>query len=185
MRDLLQRALQRWAYRTPRTRALTRFCGKTLPYLLYGGMALLVARRRARISGADALRPLMAGALAKLAALPLHRLVRSPRPFVARGLAPLLDVEPDNGFPSDHALQIGALLVAAATVQPAATPAYALGGASTLLARLGAGVHHTRDMVGGIALIVVADAVTRRIPLPAATRVPLSELLPRLRGSRR
>lgn len=172
MGDIIQERLQGWSYRSKSTRAATRFGARALAYPMYAGV-LVLASRRATLSAADLARPVAAGLLAKLIAMALHATVIKPRPFVITGVPPLLHVEPDNGFPSDHALQAGALLVAAAALEPVAAPAYALAGALTLCARLGAGVHHTGDVLGGLGLAGIAAAIVYRLPVPAAWRAPL------------
>ena len=185
MRDRVQEGLQAWSYRSDRRRTATRLSASRLIYLLYGGIALLVVRRRATVSAADLARPLAAGLAAKLAGKALHRTVLVPRPFVVTGIPPLLDIRPDNGLPSDHALQIGTLVVGAWALQQRTVPAYAVGGVLTLGARLGAGVHHTGDVLAGLGLVAAGAALVRRVRLPAAWHTPLRDyLVPAMSGGR-
>ena len=177
MRDRVQEGLQTWSYRSDRRRTATRLSASKLIYLLYGVLGVVAVRRRATMSAADLARPLAAGLLAKLAGKVLHKTVLVPRPFVVTGIPPLLDIKPDNGLPSDHALQIGTLLAGAWALQPRAVPAYAVGGVLTLGARLGAGVHHTGDVLTGLGLVAAGAATVRRVRLPAAWHTPLRDYL--------
>ena len=182
MRDRVQERLQSWSYRSTRRRTATRLAASKVIYLQYAGLLVLAVRRRASLSGADLLRPGTAVLLAKLCAMALHRTVIRPRPFVVKGVPSLLDVEPDNGFPSDHALQVGSLVVGAWVLEPRTVPLHAFGGTLTLAARLGAGVHHTGDILGGLALVGASAGAVYMVPLPAAWRRPLREQLPTLRS---
>lgn len=185
MRDRVQERLQAWSYGGAGRRRITGAAARGIVYPLYGGLAILAIRRAATLSAADLARPLAAMAAAKLAGKALHRVVRSPRPFVVTGIPPLVDVEPDNGFPSDHALQVGALVIGAWALEPRAAPAYALAGSATLLARLGAGLHHTLDIAGGLALMGAGAAALYALPLPAAWDSRLAEVAAALYGSAR
>lgn len=160
IRDIVQCRLQAWSQQSDRHKAATGVCASRLMYPLYGGMLALAIRRRAALSAADILQPLGAAAMAKLMAKLLHVVVIVPRPFEVNGVPPLLDVEPDNGFPSDHALQVGTLLMGAWILEPRVLPLYVLGGALTLGARLGAGVHHTADVVAGLGIVAVSAGLT-------------------------
>jgi membrane-associated phospholipid phosphatase len=160
MRDIAQRRLQAWSYQSDFHKTATRVCASKLMYPLYGGMLALAIRRRAALSTADLLQPLGAATVAKLMAKFLHGVVIVPRPFEVNGVPPLLDIEPDNGFPSDHALQVGTLLMGAWILEPVVIPLYVLGGALTLGARLGAGVHHTADVVAGLGIVAVSSRIT-------------------------
>ena len=177
MRDGVQERLQAWSYRNGRRRTATRLSASKLIYLLYGGIGLVAVRRRATLSAADLARPLAAGLVAKLIGKVLHRTVPVPRPFVVTGVPPLLDIEPDNGFPSDHALQIGTLLAGAWALQPRIVPIYVVGGSLTLGARLGAGVHHTGDVLAGLGLVAAGAAMVRRVRLPDTWDTPIRDYL--------
>ena len=181
MRDIVQEQLQAWSYRSERRKTATRLCASKIVYALYAGVAVLAIRRRDHLSAAVLLRPTMAVLLAKLSAKALQRMVIRPRPFVLTGVPPLLEVEPDNGFPSDHALQVGSLLLGAWMLEPRAAPLCVFGGVLTLAARLGAGVHHTLDVLGGLGLVAAPAATIYTLPLPAWNGASREQLSPRRR----
>lgn len=79
-----------------------------------------------------------------------------PRPFVVGHFAPLILHAPDNGFPSDHTLLSGAL---AAIIYPFNKKVSIVAWIFTILigiSRILAGVHHPIDIVGSIAIAVLA-----------------------------
>lgn len=93
----------------------------------------------------------------------LNQLIDSPRPFVVDGIVPLFSHVADNGFPSEHTLfatviagivflyqrKIGSLLLLFALL---------IG-----IARIFAGVHHLKDVLGGIFIAVLAVYVAQQI----------------------
>jgi undecaprenyl-diphosphatase len=73
-----------------------------------------------------------------------------PRPFVTQHVAPLFPHAPDNGFPSDHTLASMFLAVCALFYSTR------WGGA-----RIAAHVHSPIDILGAIALAIMAALITR------------------------
>lgn len=80
----------------------------------------------------------------------------SPRPFVESSITPLIVHSGDNGFPSDHTL-VAAII--ATTIFPYHKKIGAVLWAIALLvgfARVYAGIHHTVDVLGSVAIALVA-----------------------------
>ena len=94
--------------------------------------------------------------LTAILALSGSLLYHDPRPFVSDGLKSLIFHEPNNGFPSDHALA-AAMIVAAVGLL---SPIYALPLAAVAFAvdwgRVACNVHHATDVLGSTAIVVVA-----------------------------
>lgn len=80
----------------------------------------------------------------------------NPRPFVVGGFEPLIPHEPDNGFPSDHAL----LVAAVAAIVSVFDKKYSLWlwiiAIVVSLSRVYAGVHHFTDVLGSFAIAIGA-----------------------------
>ncbi len=92
-----------------------------------------------------------------------------PRPFVVGHFAPLIPHDPDNGFPSDHAL-LGAAISSWAF--PFSKKLSAAAWILTLLvgfSRVYVGVHHPIDIAGSIIIsILTTSAVYRGLNLRSA-----------------
>jgi len=52
-------------------------------------------------------------------------------------------------------------------------PAFVAGVVLVMIGRLGVGAHHTLDVLGSVAIVIVAALVARAIPLPARWSAPL------------
>ena len=95
-------------------------------------------------------------------------LYTAPRPFVVGHFHPLIAHDPDNGFPSDHALMAAALLAAVALARVRWTIVILPFAVLVGWARVGAGLHHPIDVVGSdvcvavgmIVAVLVAPALT-------------------------
>ena len=115
--------------------------------LLY---VLLKLRRREQLQlvAQAVLATILAFALAKLTT----HLISSPRPFIADGVTPFFSAARDNGFPSDHTLMAG--LIAFSVVLYSRQLGYVMVAlaAAVGIARVLSGVHHTIDIIGGLAL---------------------------------
>lgn len=88
---------------------------------------------------------------------------RNPRPFVEHGFTPLIPHEPDNGFPSDHALLCAAI---ASTLQPFHKQAALAAWLLTLLvgfSRVYAGVHHPIDILGSMIIAALTTVMVNRM----------------------
>lgn len=97
--------------------------------------------------------------LSYLLAVIARKLYYNPRPFVLEGFSPLVKHIPDNGFPSDHTLLLAALAATAASLDCKWSAVLWLitivvGGSRVL-----AGVHHATDILGSIAIALVAKWV--------------------------
>ena len=115
--------------------------------LLY---VLLKLRRREQLHlvAQVVLATILAFALAKLTT----HLISSPRPFIADGVTPFFSAARDNGFPSGHTLMAG--LIAFSVVLYSRRLGYVMVAlaAAVGIARVLSGVHHTIDIIGGLAL---------------------------------
>src|SRR6266702_1046586 len=89
-----------------------------------------------------------------------------PRPFVIGGFVPLISHVVDNGFPSDHTLLSAA--VSSVVFYFDKKVGSILFGLTFLVgaSRVLAGVHHLVDLLGSIAISVVASAVIYKFVLP-------------------
>ncbi len=79
-----------------------------------------------------------------------------PRPFVVDHSVPLIPHIPNNGFPSHHTLY--AMTIAAVVFVHKRKTGIALGILAILcgVARVMAGIHHAIDVVGGVAVAIIA-----------------------------
>ncbi len=128
-------------------------------YLPFGIVALEVLY--AFIASRSRLRELITAALciglvALALALVAHRFIEDPRPFVASGARPLIHSSTDNGFPSDHTLLLGISAAVILVVNRrmgllALLAAFVVG-----VARVYAGVHHIQDVLGSLAIAMIA-----------------------------
>jgi undecaprenyl-diphosphatase len=151
----------------------TIFCAKWLIYLLYGDVLLTIWRQRHTLPLARVVRAsLLVGGAATLGKV-LSRCIDAPRPFVANGVPPLLPVGADEGFPSTHAIQATALTAAVWELRDGHVRPMAAGALLVMLGRLGANVHHTRDVLGGVGISLMMTAAVRRLPLPRRWERPL------------
>lgn len=81
------------------------------------------------------------------------------RPFVVGHFTPLIAHAADNGFPSDHMLLVAAVAMIVTFFNKKLgvilwALAFFVG-----FARVGAGVHHTVDILGSVAFVLLAAAV--------------------------
>jgi len=97
--------------------------------------------------------------VAKLAGL----LFYNTRPFVVSNFAPLIFHLPDNGFPSDHTLLVGAVSTIIFFYNKKL--GIILWAISILvgISRVLAGVHHTVDIIGSVVIAVVVGIVIYEI----------------------
>lgn len=173
MNDGIQHGLQMLASGSVPARDLALFCATALAYLLCAAWLIVVLWRRARLSAAIVVRWIMLAALAYLAAKVLAHLVIDPRPYIVTHTQPLTSVARDNGFPSDHTLLVGAISAALWWLDRRLITAFAGGTLFVMLGRLAIGAHHTLDVLGSVAIIVIAAVVVGAVPLPVAWSRPL------------
>ena len=83
-----------------------------------------------------------------------------PRPFVVEHIQPLFPYSADNGFPSEHTLF--ATVIAGAIFIYRRKLGIFLGAMGILIgvARVAAAVHHPIDIIGGIAIAVIATYIS-------------------------
>lgn len=172
-RDVMQETLRRVAYGTPVARLGTVVCARWLIYLLYGGSLITIWQQRHTLPITRVVRACLLVAGAPTLGKALSRCIDEPRPFQTNGVPPLFPVMPDEGFPSTHAIQATALTAAVWGLRGGHAPPMAVGAVFVMLARLGANVHHTRDMLGGVGISAMLAPAVRRLPLPPGWERPL------------
>jgi len=80
-----------------------------------------------------------------------------PRPFVVMHFTPLIAHAADNGFPSDHVLLTGAVAMIVWFYNKRLS--IVLWALALLIgwARVYAGIHHSTDIIGSVAIVLVAS----------------------------
>lgn len=173
MRDGFQQALHELALSNIVTRDLVILCASVLVYLM--GIAWLVAviRRRAMLTAIIAGRIVVLGVLAFVLAKVLGHVIVDPRPYLLAHTQPLISTAHDNGFPSDHTLLAAFLTASLWWIDRRVVPAFAAAALLVALGRLGIDAHHTLDVVGSMAITIVAALVACAVPLPRTWQRPL------------
>lgn len=105
--------------------------------------------------------------LLALSALPFSYIVAkgiglfyyNPQPFIVQNVAPLIPHVADNGFPSDHVLLVAALASVIFLYNRFVGITLFLIAIMVGASRVYAGVHHTTDIVGAIAIAVVVTYI--------------------------
>lgn len=77
-----------------------------------------------------------------------------PRPFVVGHFTPLIPHNPDNGFPSDHAILTGAISALIFTVNKKTGIVLWILTFLVAFSRVYVGVHHTIDVVASMAIAI-------------------------------
>lgn len=136
--------------------SITIFCAK---YLLVVSVVLILfiwARLSKDKKIAFIIYLAMAGLFAYLIAKIGSALFYDPRPFVSKGISPLIAHSADNGFPSDHAWFTATL--AAFLWKYSKNLAYLAGLVAVVvaIARVHANVHSPIDVIAGLIIGVVA-----------------------------
>lgn len=92
----------------------------------------------------------------------LSLVISDPRPFLVSGTKPMIDSALDNGFPSDHMLL--AMAIAAVTYLYSKRLGLILFVLALIIgsARVLAGVHHTLDIIGSVAIATTTVAISSR-----------------------
>lgn len=93
----------------------------------------------------------------------LNQLIDSPRPFVVDGIVPLFSHVADNGFPSEHTLFATAIAGIVFLYQRKIGSLLLLFALLIGIARIFAGVHHLKDVLGGIFIAVLAVYLAQKI----------------------
>ncbi len=180
MQDVLQRALEAFAQLNTVTREGAIACAVALLYVLGAAWVLVVVSKRTRLTGIMVARIGLVLLLSYLASLVLTALISDPRPYIVAHTQPLAPVGHDNGFPSDHTLLAATLAAGLWWLDRRLALLFGAGALLVGLGRLAIGAHHTLDIVGSIAIAIVAAILAQALPLPAAWGRPL-----RLRHGRR
>ena len=86
-----------------------------------------------------------------------------PRPFVQNHFLPLIPHDPDNGFPSDHAILVGA--IASVWFYFNKRLSLVLWTIAILVgaSRIAVGIHHPIDIIGGFIIAVICAFAADRI----------------------
>lgn len=98
-------------------------------------------------------------ALTYLLALLAGQAYYDARPFVVGRFVPLIPHAPDNGFPSDHALLVSAIAIIGTYLDRKLGIALWILGLIVASARVYVGVHHPIDVLGSIAISVIATSL--------------------------
>ncbi len=132
------------------------FCAQYLPFVILAAAAVFFVRldivRKKSMFALSLVSSVLALAMDKT----LNLLIISPRPFVVKGVDPLIAHAADNGFPSEHALFV--FLIAGAVFAYDKKLGIILGiiGAFVGTARVVADVHHPIDIIGGFLIAAIA-----------------------------
>ena len=90
----------------------------------------------------------------------LNQIIQSPRPFIVEKVTPLFSHVADNGFPSEHTLFV---MIIAGVIFIYHRKAGVFFGVLALwvgLTRVIAKVHHFTDILGSIAIVIVAVTIS-------------------------
>lgn len=80
----------------------------------------------------------------------------NPRPFVVGSFEPLIPHEPDNGFPSDHALLFSAIASVVMLYNRKLSIVFWILAVAISLLRVYAGVHHLVDVLASFVISIVS-----------------------------
>ncbi len=164
--DIVQQALESAASSSAVARAIAIVCADWLVYLMTAVLIGALIWRRDRLTVALTLRIVILAALAFALSLVTGALISDPRPFVVTHTQPLTTVTPDNGFPSDHVLLAATMTAALWWIDRRLMLLCAFLTLLIMLGRLAIGAHHTLDVIGSVALVLVAFLVANWLPLP-------------------
>ncbi len=93
----------------------------------------------------------------------LHHLYYNPRPFVVGNFKPLIDHVADNGFPSEHAT-FTALIASVIFVFNRKLGLFLFFISIIVsIARVYTGLHHIVDIIAGVALAIIATAISEAL----------------------
>ena len=88
----------------------------------------------------------------------VKRLVRRPRPALDGAVPPLIEAPPSPSFPSSHAAMSAAAAFGLSALVPELWPLFATLALLMALSRIYLAVHHTPDVLAGLALGSVTGA---------------------------
>jgi len=101
--------------------------------------------------------------LALVASKALGKIYFNPRPFVVENFKPLIDHAPDNGFPSDHALLVGALASMVTVYYRKYQIWFWALAILVATSRVYVGVHHTIDVVTSLVIAGISAFIIKTI----------------------
>jgi undecaprenyl-diphosphatase len=97
--------------------------------------------------------------LSEICSIILGHVISSPRPFVVDGVKALIVHEPNNGFPSHHALMGAAIFAAVGLINARLSIPFAVMAIAVAWGRVACHVHHTGDVLGSMFLVFLATIV--------------------------
>jgi len=176
--DVIQQGVQALATQNTVTREMAVLCASVVIVLLAAAWLVVALRHRRTLTLAATARIVALAVLALLLAKVSSHVINDPRPYLVDHVAPLTPLSRDNGFPSDHTLLAAVLAASLWWIDRRLIVAFAVGVVLVMLGRLGVGAHHTIDVLGSVAITLVAAFIVRALPVPAPWDRPL---LPALR----
>lgn len=175
MHDVLQQAMYAFATQSGAATKLVVFCAQYLVFVMALAWlgAAFMARRQLTLDALVRIAVMVVVAL--IAAKVLNHVVTDTRPYLisADHETALTTVSSDNGFPSDHALLAAAIAASLWWINRRLIWPFAVLTVFVMLGRLGIGAHHTLDVLGSVAIVVIVAAIVALLPLPAALDRPL------------
>ncbi len=177
MHDVIQQGVQALATQNTVTREVAVLCATVVIVLLAAAWLVVALRHRRTLTLATTSHAALAVLALLLAKVSTH-VISDPRPYLIDHVAPLTPLSRDNGFPSDHTLLAAVLAASLWWIDRRLIVAFAVGAVLVMLGRLGVGAHHTLDVLGSVAITLVAALIVRALPLPTRWSAPL---LPALR----
>ncbi|MFI5273665.1 MAG: phosphatase PAP2 family protein [Ktedonobacterales bacterium] len=159
MQDALQKALYAFATQSGAATKLTVFCASYLVFVMALAWlaAAFVARRQLTLDVVA--RIIIMVVLSLVVAKVLNHVVHDPRPYLSDHETALSSVSNDNGFPSDHVLMASALTASLVWINRRLILPFAVLTVFVMLGRLGIAAHHTIDVLGSAAIVVVLTAI--------------------------
>jgi len=168
MSDSIQQGLQSLAMQNSITRAATVLCAALVVYVMITAWLFIVERHWDRLTVTAFARVAVLVAMAYLVSKALGGVIIDPRPYLVAHTHLLIPVARDNGFPSDHVLLAALLTASLWWIERRAVAPFAVGTLLVMVGRLGAGAHHTIDVLGSVLIVGVGAAVIDWLPLPGA-----------------
>jgi len=176
--DVIQQGVQALATQNTVTREVAVLCATVVIALLAAAWLVVAVRHRRTLTLTPMARIAALAVLALLLAKVSTHVISDPRPYLVDHVAPLTPLTRDNGFPSDHTLLAAVLAASLWWIDRRLIVPFAVGVVLVMLGRLGVGAHHTIDVLGSVAITLVAAFIVRALPVPARWNAPL---LPALR----
>lgn len=170
MHDTIQQALQNFASRSAIVRNLAIIGANDVVFVMAAVWLIAIVRQRTRLTLATLARIVVLVALSYLASLILGHIIVDPRPYIVDHTTPLAPVAHDNGFPSDHTLLAAVITASLWWIDRRIMAVCAAGTLLVMLGRMAIGAHHTLDVLGSVAIVVVATLLVQALPLPPAWR---------------